>query len=147
MATKPISANISDIRNKPKINNVKPINSKPLTAHDLVKKTHPIDAANNRADNIKYAVIDKVKEAEGTYTITENGIYDIGKFKYADVNVPTHGGDVDPYEGEYTVTPKTFEQTLQTENKLMEEDVTVLSIPYFETSNPQNGYTVYIGEH
>ena len=52
----------------------------------------------------------------------------------------------DPYEGEYEVTPRTEEQVLATRNKRMLDDVTVHEIPYYETSNPQGGVTVYIGE-
>lgn len=52
--------------------------------------------------------------------------------------------DVPLYEGEYTVTPKTKAQTLETTGKKMVDDVIIKSIPYFETSN-QYGYTVYIG--
>ena len=49
------------------------------------------------------------------------------------------------YEGAYEVTPLPFEaQTLRTKNKLMGDDVVVLEIPYFETSNV-SGTTVYIG--
>ena len=48
------------------------------------------------------------------------------------------------YGGEYDVIPKTYAQHLDTDNKLMEEDVTVRAIPYYETSNV-NGTTVYIG--
>lgn len=48
------------------------------------------------------------------------------------------------YEGSYTVTPKAHtEQVLATDGKLMEDDVTVFEIPYFETSN-LSGTTVYI---
>ena len=50
----------------------------------------------------------------------------------------------DAYEGSYVVTPKVTSQVLQTAHKLMASNVTVLEIPYFETSN-QSGYTVYIG--
>lgn len=53
-------------------------------------------------------------------------------------------GDV--YEGEYVVAPMPFqEQVLETRAKTMEQDVHVKEIPYFETTNIQNGYTVYIG--
>lgn len=53
------------------------------------------------------------------------------------------GGGV-PYEGDYTVTPKAHEQTvLATKRKYMNDDVTVLEVPYFETSN-ESGTTVYI---
>lgn len=48
------------------------------------------------------------------------------------------------YEGAYTVTPKAnTEQVLATDGKLMQDDVTVFEIPYFETSN-LSGTTVYI---
>lgn len=55
------------------------------------------------------------------------------------------GASAPPYEGEYTITPAPFEsQTLETNNKLMHDDVTVLAIPYYETSNV-SGITIYIG--
>lgn len=48
------------------------------------------------------------------------------------------------YDGEYTVTPKAHEsQTLETANKLLEENVLILNVPYFQTSN-EYGDTVYI---
>ena len=50
-----------------------------------------------------------------------------------------------PYEGEYEVTPKVAEQTLPTAQKLLEEDVHIKKIPYFEVSNTSGGNTVYIG--
>lgn len=39
------------------------------------------------------------------------------------------------YEGEYIVTPRTTVQYLDTDNKMMTDDVTVLEIPYSEVSN------------
>ena len=48
------------------------------------------------------------------------------------------------YTGAYQVTPKAFEETiLDTDNKLMTDDVTVYEIPYAETSNTY-GTTVTI---
>lgn len=53
--------------------------------------------------------------------------------------------DVEKYTGEYTVTPQPFDETvLDTHQKLLTDDITVLKIPYFETSN-EHGNTVYIG--
>lgn len=52
----------------------------------------------------------------------------------------------EPYIGEYTVTPKTTSQTLATRHKTMQDNVMVLEIPYYETTNEQGGYTVIIGE-
>ena len=51
--------------------------------------------------------------------------------------------EVPVYSGNYVVVPKTHEQFLATQNKLMAEDVDVKAIPYFETSNV-SGTTVYI---
>lgn len=53
--------------------------------------------------------------------------------------------DVPPYTDEYVVTPRTYEQTLDTSQKLMIGDVIVESIPYSKVSNIHNGYTVTIG--
>ena len=49
------------------------------------------------------------------------------------------------YHGETTVTPRVSEQTLETANHLLRDDVTVLAIPYQTTSNPSGGYTAIIG--
>ena len=56
-------------------------------------------------------------------------------------------GDMIPaYDGSYEVTPLAHtEQVLETTGKRMEGDVTVLEIPYYETSNESGGYTVNIG--
>lgn len=51
---------------------------------------------------------------------------------------------VDSYKGDYIITPKVESQSIKTKNKKMEDNVTVLAIPYYETSNP-TGKTVYIG--
>ena len=48
------------------------------------------------------------------------------------------------YDGDYEVTPRSYEQYLDTDNKYMSNDVTIKQIPYYETSNEQ-GTTVYIG--
>lgn len=54
----------------------------------------------------------------------------------------TTGGEA--YQGDYTVTPKAHSATvLETQGKLMTDDVTVIQIPYFETSNTY-GKTAYI---
>lgn len=51
----------------------------------------------------------------------------------------------DPYEGTYEVTPRVYAQSLETEGKLMSDDVTIYEIPVTRTSNPQGGLTVLIG--
>lgn len=55
-----------------------------------------------------------------------------------------HVIDANVYDGKYEVTPKTYEQFLSTKDKLMMDDVKIKEIPYFETSNAEDGITVYI---
>lgn len=51
------------------------------------------------------------------------------------------------YEGEYDVTPSTYnDQILATRNLVMTKDVTVRKIPQFEVSNTSDGKTLIIGE-
>lgn len=55
--------------------------------------------------------------------------------------------DAQPYTGAYEVTPKAWEeQILETEGKLMSDDVTVFRVPYYETINLFDGKTAYIAE-
>lgn len=49
------------------------------------------------------------------------------------------------YEGEYEVIPKVVEQKLQTNARLLLDDVTVRKIPKESVSNEAGGYTVTIG--
>ena len=49
------------------------------------------------------------------------------------------------YEGEYIITPSVEQQTMQTKNKAMNNDVTILAIPYAEVTNNTGGKTVTIG--
>lgn len=53
--------------------------------------------------------------------------------------------DIPEYEGVYDVTPKVVEQTLATKNKVLRDDVTIQSIPFFNVSNTSGGTTAYIG--
>lgn len=52
----------------------------------------------------------------------------------------------DIYDGSYEVTPRLHDPvTLETAEKLMQDDVTIHEIPITRTSNPQDGITVLIG--
>lgn len=63
-----------------------------------------------------------------------------------DIGVKGGGGKLPTYDGEYVITPKPFtEQILETKNKSMVDDVTVLEIPYSVVTNPQGGKTANIG--
>ena len=62
------------------------------------------------------------------------------------LTIPSTPG-LELYGGPYEVTPKAWEeQVLQTEGKLMADDVTVFRVPYYETSNLFDGKTAYIAE-
>lgn len=54
--------------------------------------------------------------------------------------------DTTLYEGAYQVTPMAnVEQILRTAKTILEENIVVEKIPYYETSNLAGGYTVIIG--
>ena len=57
----------------------------------------------------------------------------------------TVASDIASYVGDYEVTPKVNEQTLETDNKRMTANLKIKSIPFCEVSNPSGGTTVYIG--
>lgn len=78
---------------------------------------------------------------EGEMAMTSVIDGEIDKVFFVDVSHPV-------YDGEYIVTPLVNSQViLDTNGKLMEDDVTVLKVPYLETANPSGGNTAYIGEH
>lgn len=55
--------------------------------------------------------------------------------------------EYDSYEGEYLVTPKAFQsQMLDTENKVLDQNIVVTEVPYYETGNAANGVTSYIAK-
>lgn len=59
------------------------------------------------------------------------------------IEVPVYDHEI--YKGEHDITPLAFqEQELETKDKLLEKNIKVKEIPFFETSNLY-GDTVYIG--
>ena len=55
-----------------------------------------------------------------------------------------NGAEYTDYSGDYGITPKSYNQILQTKNKVLRENLQVKEIPYYETSN-EYGKTIYIG--
>lgn len=55
------------------------------------------------------------------------------------------GGDHPPYRGDYEITPALAEQTVETADKWLSQNIIVKEIPYAETSNLAGGYTITIG--
>lgn len=60
------------------------------------------------------------------------------------LTIPSTPG-LELYDGSYEVTPRLYAQSLDTDGKLMEDDVTVYEIPVTRTTNPTGGLTVLIG--
>lgn len=54
--------------------------------------------------------------------------------------------DLPQYQGPYKVTPSTEPQVLYTAKQLMNENVHIESIPFYDVSNNAGGKTVYIGK-
>jgi hypothetical protein len=62
------------------------------------------------------------------------------------VQIPNLSPPVHPsFDGPYEVTPRFYEQKLETKEKLMIDDVTVEIIPAYEVPNIAGGLTVTIG--
>lgn len=59
--------------------------------------------------------------------------------------LPVRGANLPTYDGSYVVTPDWEEQTLETKDKVMSDDVTIQSIQLESVSNLSGGRTVYIG--
>lgn len=68
-----------------------------------------------------------------------------GSIKISKVDVAVINWEGDTYEGEYEVTPRWTEQSLETQGKTMMHDVTVHEIPVIRTTNPSGGITIVIG--
>ena len=64
-----------------------------------------------------------------------------GKLNYSSYEIY----NAEKYKGEYNITPLAFQQQeLETKNRILEENVIVREVPFFEVSNTE-GTTVYIG--
>lgn len=49
------------------------------------------------------------------------------------------------YDGDYVVDPRFVSQTLETQGKVMRDDVTINEIAVSAVQNPQGGNTIWIG--
>lgn len=55
--------------------------------------------------------------------------------------------EYESYDGEYKITPKAFDsQILDTTNKVLDRNIVVTEVPYYETGNQANGVTSYIAK-
>ena len=84
----------------------------------------------------------RVRESESMHLKVE----DTEKIRFrADQYIKIRSGSYETYTGDYIVIPTAVAQVLDTDHKLLLDDVTVTAIPYTEVSNPSGGYTVSIG--
>lgn len=109
-----------------------------------------IEVKNSQKQNINVSVENKLTQGvfveqkmSGDILLENAPVQNVGVEQDV-ILVPVYK-DAIPYEGDYEVTPKVNAQTMPTKGKLMEEDVTVKSIPFFDVSNTSGGSTVYIG--
>ena len=71
-----------------------------------------------------------------TIELTGNVIISRQVVLSGDVRISSSIGGIYPiYQGSYDVIPQTYDQTLETKNKLMADNVIVEEIPYAEVSN------------
>lgn len=71
----------------------------------------------------------------------------VGGLRKSELSISTDLNNPTPlanYNGPYNITPRTEDQSLETTNKALRQDVLIESIPYYQTSN-EYGDTVYIG--
>lgn len=57
----------------------------------------------------------------------------------AKFNAELFVGTIPEYEGTYEITPMVTSQTFDTKDKKLTDDMTVLAIPYYETTNTSGG--------
>lgn len=91
-----------------------------------------------------------------TWQTVHSSVYDINNVKlhiicqedgieYTFNLTGSESSDYPEYSGPYEITPMAYtEQILDTDGKLMTDDVTVHKVPYWETENLKSGFTVYI---
>lgn len=88
-----------------------------------------------RIDNNMAGVLSDTQSLKGVIKENTNIVYETNL---------DNSSSYPSYDGSYDIIPRVDEQTLETKNKVLRDDVLVESIPYYQTSNPY-GNTVYIG--
>lgn len=83
-----------------------------------------------------------IEESVQVYNFEISGIQE----EYSlDIATSIETSNAPHYQGEYIVTPRLYEQALDTDGKIMDEDVVVHEIPITKATNPHGGQTVLIG--
>ena len=100
--------------------------------------------SNNESLTGSIATSDKNHAIQGTVDISGGVTGHLAQSQPQLMGMVSIANEYERYEGPYTVYPDTFDQTLDTSNKVMREDVVVREIPFAEVSNPAGGTTVII---
>ena len=86
------------------------------------------------------ALADTIRDKSGV-----TGKLGIEEMTEAAKSISTVEYDGETYEGPYTIRPAIDAQIMETNNKLMTDDVTIQAIPYHSVDNAEMGQTVIIG--
>ena len=65
---------------------------------------------------------------------------------YKPITKPDEPGDIEIYDGKYSVVPTRSEQILNTKDKKLIDDISVTEIPYYEVDNNDGGTTYIISK-
>lgn len=72
-------------------------------------------------------------------SIEGSGGWEVGEY------IRARDSEYPDYDGQTTVIPRADTSTvLETQNKVVRDNITVTEVPYWETSNDSGGLTVYI---
>ena len=93
------------------------------------------DTANLQFSTYRYEV-EVISATGSSTTLIENGEFVVG---------PKLGNSNLYYEGSYEVDPQKNIQVLETKDRVLTDDITVLGIYYYEVTNDTGGKTVTIG--
>ena len=93
------------------------------------------DTSNLRFSSYRYEV-EVISSTGAGRTLIENGEFVVG---------PKLGNSKQYYGGSYEIDPQKGAQVLETKDRVMTENLTVLGIYYYEVTNGTGGKTVTIG--
>ena len=108
---------------------------KEISTETLTLELKHSDTANLAFSSYRYEV-EVIKSTGASKTLIENGEFVVG---------PKLGNTNLYYDGSYEIDPQKTVQVLETKDRVMTDDITVLGIYYYEVTNETGGKTVTIG--
>lgn len=119
------------------------------SVQEVVENTEPGKLVDSNVIKEVFRSVSDGKELIAS-AITDKGVKTDATDTFATMaqnisDIPTGGGsEYEFYEGSYNLIPKVTEQSIETKDKVMQDNVTVAEIPFHEVSN-ETGTTVVIG--